>query len=114
MQFPELASGNKVFIFEEGEKRKRQKFSVYSTFFTFVCIHSVASTAASPLAPWNFPGKNAGVNCHFLLQGSNWCLLGHLHWKVGSLPLAYPGKPLVYPYLFIYLTLRSFNVYVNP
>ena len=21
------------------------------------------------LCPWNFPGKNTGVDCHFLLQG---------------------------------------------
>ena len=44
------------------------------------------------LCPWDFPGKNAGVGCHFLLQGivsaqgSNPCLL---HWQVGSLPLSY-------------------------
>ena len=37
------------------------------------------------LCPWNFPGKNTGVNCHFLLQGifltqeSN---LHLLHWQV--------------------------------
>ena len=42
------------------------------------------------------PGKNAGVGCHVLLQGifpaqgSNPHLL---HWQVGSLPLAPPGKP---------------------
>ena len=35
--------------------------------------------------PWNFPGKNTGVGCHFFLlgifptQGSNSCLLGVLH-----------------------------------
>ena len=23
----------------------------------------------APLCPWNFPGKNTGVGCHFLLQG---------------------------------------------
>ena len=43
--------------------------------------------------PWNFPGKNTGVGCHFLLQGifliqgSNPRLLCLLHWQVGSLPL---------------------------
>ena len=26
--------------------------------------------AARPLCPWNFPGKNTGVHCHFLLQGN--------------------------------------------
>ena len=43
------------------------------------------------LCPWDFPGKNTGVDCHFLLQGifptleSNSCLL---HWQVDSLPLS--------------------------
>jgi len=37
------------------------------------------------LCPWNFPCKNTGVGCHFLLQGiflnqgSNLCLLNLLH-----------------------------------
>ena len=30
----------------------------------------------------------------FLTQESNPCLLHLLHWQVGSLPLARPGKPL--------------------
>ena len=51
------------------------------------------------LCLWNFPGKNAGVGCHFLPQGifltqeSNLCLL---HWKAGSLPLSHQGcNPIV-------------------
>ena len=50
-------------------------------------------------ASWNFPGKNIGVGCHFLLQrifltqGSNPHLLCLLHWQVDSLPLALPRKP---------------------
>ena len=46
------------------------------------------------------PGKNTGVDCHALLQrifpthGLNPCLLHLLHWQVGSLPLAPPGKPV--------------------
>ena len=49
------------------------------------------------LCLWDFPGKNTGVGCRFLLQGifliqgSNPRLL---HWQTGSLPLAPPGKPL--------------------
>ena len=48
-------------------------------------------------------GKNTGVGCHFLLQGifptqglipSFLCLL---HWQMGSLPLAQPGKPIIGP-----------------
>ena len=47
-----------------------------------------------------FPDKNTRVNCHALLQGifptqgSNPYLLHLLHWQVGYLPLAQPGKPL--------------------
>ena len=52
------------------------------------------------LCPWDSPGKNTGVGCHALLQrifptlGSNPRLMSfYLHWQVGSLPLAPPGKP---------------------
>ena len=51
------------------------------------------------LCPWDSPGKNTGVGCYaflqgiFLTQGSNSHLLCILHWQVGSLPLAPPGKP---------------------
>ena len=50
--------------------------------------------------PWDFPGKNTGVGCHFLLQGilpiqvSNLHLLYLLHLQAGSLPLVPPGKPI--------------------
>ena len=43
------------------------------------------------LFPWDSPGKNTGVGCHFLhgegiftTQGSNLLLL---HWQAGSLPV---------------------------
>ena len=50
------------------------------------------------LCPWDSPGKNTGVGCHFLLQGifptqgSNLCLVHLLHWQEDSLPLLPPGK----------------------
>ena len=42
-----------------------------------LCVCLVASNSLWPhalkpagfLCPWNFPGKNTGVGCHFLLQG---------------------------------------------
>ena len=49
--------------------------------------------------PWYFPGKNAKVVCHFLLQGIfptqrlNPYLL---HWQVVSLPVSYQGSPTLY------------------
>ena len=53
----------------------------------------------SPVSPWDSPGKNTGVGCHALLQGtfqtqgSNPHLLRLVHWQAGSLPLTPPGKP---------------------
>ena len=49
---------------------------------------------AGLLCPWDFPGKNTGVGCHFLLQGifltqgSNPRLFHLLHWQAGSLWLS--------------------------
>ena len=44
-----------------------------------------------------FPGKNTGVDCHFLLQGvfstQGW-KLHLLHWPAASLPLSPPGNGL--------------------
>ena len=51
--------------------------------------------SARLLCPQNFPGKNTGVACHFLLQeifltqGLN---LSLLHWQVGSLSLSHQGE----------------------
>ena len=45
------------------------------------------------LRPWDFPGKNTGAGCHFLLQGTSQTqgskprllrLLRLLHWQAGS------------------------------
>ena len=49
---------------------------------------------AGLVCPWDFPGKNTGVGCHFLLQRifPTPCLLCLLHWQADSLPLAAPGK----------------------
>ena len=72
-----------------------------------VLSHSVMSVSLQVLdhkppgssCPWDFPGKNTGVGCHFLLQGIfpiqglNPCLLHLLHWQADTLPLAPLGKP---------------------
>ena len=53
------------------------------------------SVARQALPPWDFPGKNTGVGCHFLLQrifltqGSNQDLLCR---QANSLPLSYQGS----------------------
>ena len=54
------------------------------------------------LCPWNSPGKNTGVGCHFLLQGifptqgSYLRLLHLLHRQVDSLPSQPLNKAVVY------------------
>ena len=68
--------------------------------------YSVVSASLRPyglwptrlLCPRNFPGKNTGVGCHFLLQGtfpswgSNPSLLWLLHWPTDSLSLSHLGS----------------------
>ena len=76
------------------------------------CVHScsVTSNPLQPhglqptrlLCPWNLPGKNTGVGCHFLLQGIfptqglNLHLLHLLHWQTGSLPLSRLGRMAIF------------------
>ena len=61
-----------------------------------VCLRPYELQPTRLFYPWNFPGKNTGVGCHFLLQGifptegSNPQLLHLLHWQVDSFPLAPP------------------------
>ena len=51
------------------------------------------------LCPWDFPAKNTGVGCHFLLQGIfmiqelNPCLLHFLLWQADPLLLSLVGSP---------------------
>ena len=53
---------------------------------------------AGLFCPWDYPGKNTRVCRHALLQGifptqgSNPRFFHLLHWQVGPLPLAPPGK----------------------
>ena len=75
---------------------------------------------ASLLSPWNFPGKNTGADCHFLLQGifstqgSNLHLLCLLHWQVCSLPLVPPGKHILsVSYNLLYLLAYNLEIIVS-
>ena len=57
------------------------------------------------------------VDCHaffqgiFPTQGMNLNLLSVLHWQVGSLPLAPPGKPLLYSW--VHVKQKSFQIRVT-
>ena len=63
---------------------------------------SVASNTLQPpglyparlLCPWDFPGKNTGVGCYFLLQGffpTQGLNSSLLHWQEDSLPPTHLG-----------------------
>ena len=68
--------------------------SVPKLCLTLLRLHKLWSPRL--LCPWDFPGKNTGVGCHFLLQGifPTWEWNPHLlHWQVGSLPLSHQGSP---------------------
>ena len=62
------------------------------------------------LCPWNFPGKNTGVGCHFLclgifpVQGSN---LHLLHWQADSLTPCHLGSSN------IYIITYTYNLYIH-
>ena len=71
-----------------------------------VCVQSLQLcwTLCGPvncrlLCPWDSPGKNAGVGCHFHLQGIGdqthvSCI--SLHWQEDSLPLSHPRSPFIW------------------
>ena len=71
----------------------------------YVCVsHSLVPDSATPwtvnppgfLCPWNFPGKNTRVGCHFLLQGDfpdPGIEPGSSALQVDSLLRKPPGKP---------------------
>ena len=67
------------------------------------------------LCPWDFPGKNTGVGCHFLLQGifptqgSNPHFLYLLHWQTDSLSLHHlEAPPTIYE---VYNTICTYILY---
>ena len=83
--------------------------SMYVCLWVLSCARLFVNPARL-LCPWDFPGKNTGVGCHFLLQGIfptqglNPCLLCSLHWQADSLPLCQLGIPRIpnneYKYTF--------------
>ena len=94
-----------------GEKKKY--IYIYTHTHTYICIYmvwyvcSVTSNslrshgllATRLLYPWDSPGKNARVGCHFLLWGIfpmqelDLFFPSLLHWQADSLPLNPLGSP---------------------
>ena len=82
------------------------------------------TVASQFLCPWDFPGKNTRVGCHFLLltQGLNPSLL---HGQVDSLPLSHQGSVCIGYYVlfpwgssfdfFLFYGILEYNSYkLNP
>ena len=72
-----------------------------------VCLTLLPEASQAPL-PWDSPGKNAGVGCHFLLQGifltqgSNTHVPSLLDWQAESFATEPPGKPTLFPWSFAF------------
>ena len=73
------------------------------------------------LCPWDFPGKNTGVGCHFLLQGffPTWRLNPHLlYWQADSLHWA-TREALNYicvcvcVYIHKYIKMCIYSIYIH-
>ena len=97
--------------FRESEKKIKNLCSLVNTLTPCIKRMLACSVMSGSLWPyrlqparllcrWNFPGKNTGVSCHFLLhsifltKGSNPCRSHLLQGQAGSLPNEPPGKPL--------------------
>ena len=75
-----------------------------------VLSHGAVSSSLYPdalqparlLCPWDFPGKNTRMGCHFLLQGiflTPGLNPRLLHWQADSLPVSHLGSPVKVSYM---------------
>ena len=99
-----------LYVFTNSEVLQTPSFWVFIEASLHVLSRSVMSNSlqhpeqqsARLLCPWNFPDKNTGVGCHFLLQGSflaqgsNSHLLCLLHGQAEPLPLYPLGSPSIH------------------
>ena len=82
-------------LFSVFEKIQESESVSHSVVADSLQLHGLQS--ARLVCPWNFPDKNIGVSCHFLLQGIfptqglNPHLLSSLHWQGDCLPPYHPG-----------------------
>ena len=83
---------------------KSSSNAVMLVLYVRLCVCSVVSNSLQLhglqptrlLCPWDSPGKNTRVGCHFFLQGiflTQELDRGLLHWQVDSLPLSHKGNP---------------------
>ena len=101
-------------------------YGLYNYFLVCACVCSVTQSCptsqphglspARLLCPWNFPGKNTGVGCHFLLQGifrprDLTCVSSASCFGRQILPLSHPGSPSMLMYVPSISTLSRFFFY---
>ena len=71
--FPPLFPKHFIFHCEPQTFPLRSEFSLETSVVCCLvaksCLTLLQPSPARLFCPWDFPGKNAGVGCHFLLQG---------------------------------------------
>ena len=94
--------------------RFNEMFYLFLFFFSRLVVsdclqpHGLYSTRLP--CPWDFPGKNTGVGCHFLLQGiflTQGLNLGLLHYRQMLYRLSHQGSPIGYSLIQALLTART-------
>ena len=81
---------------EQPQQTKRRQLLFSGSVVFNSSVNFFRLQPARLLCPWDSPGKNTEVGCHFLVQGifptqgSNQCLL---HWQMDSLLLRHLGGP---------------------
>ena len=82
-----------------------EEFRSTASWIALTCVCSVMSDSLQPhglqsirlLCPWDFPDKNTGVGCHFLLQGiflTQGLNPGLWHWRHTLCHLSYQGRSI--------------------
>ena len=81
-----------------------------------ILCNSMDCSPHQVLCPWDFPGKNTGADCHFLLQGI-FAIQGlnpHLlHWQASSLALSHLESLCVCIYIYIYVKPLLFSIFFH-
>ena len=96
VQWEEMSKGTCV-LNHEGDEDAVCNWYLWWWFSRPVVSDSLPPWTVAPQVPlsMDFPGKNTGVGCHFLLQGifpTQVSKLDLLHWQVNSLSLSYQGS----------------------
>ena len=100
-------SGKTIIVIKGPRKRYQYKVSdakeaplcCCCCLVTQLCLTLLQPHGLQParlFCPWDFPGNNTGVDCHFLLQGifpAQALNLRLLYRQVNSLPLSHQGGP---------------------